>query len=149
MPHSRARIVAVDYGRARLGIASSDSSGRIALPSPTIHISKRTLPGAVEAAQLGLKAFVIDQLVVGLPLELTGREGPMAKEAREFGVALASALSVPVVFYDERFSSKIAEADLRHMGLNRKERQRCSDSTAACQLLQEYLDRQPPTSSLS
>ena len=137
------RIVAIDYGRARLGIALSDPSGKIALPAQTIHVPKGGMAQAVEAARAGLQHLSIYRLIIGLPLELSGKEGVMAQEARAFGEDLSSKLDVEVLFYDERFSSSCAHAHLKALGLNRRQRHGQCDATAACQLLQEYLDRQP------
>jgi putative Holliday junction resolvase len=152
------RLVLIDYGRARLGVAISDPTGKIALPSHTIDLKRRPGLTAVKAAHEALKHLHIGRLIVGLPLELSGREGPMAQEARAFGVALANALQVAVEFHDERLTSKVADQSLRSMGMRRRQRDSHSDEMAACQMLQEVLERhahspfyppldQPPASS--
>lgn len=159
-PHGVGRLVLIDYGRVRLGVAISDPTGKIALPSHTIDLKRRPGLTAVKAAQEALKHLQIGRLIVGLPLELSGREGPMAQEARAFGMALASALQVAVEFYDERLTSKVADQSLRSMGMRRRQRDAHSDEMAACQMLQEVLERhalspphppldQPPASSNS
>lgn len=154
------RLVFIDYGRVRLGVAISDPTGKIALPSHTIDLKRRPGLTAVKAAHEALKHLQIGRLIVGLPLELSGREGPMAQEARAFGVALADALQVVVEFHDERLTSKVADQNLRAMGMRRRQRDAHSDEMAACQMLQEVLERhalsaplppldQPPPSSQS
>ncbi len=82
----------------------------------------------------------IELLVVGLPLLLTGQEGEMAKEAKAFGEALASFLSIPVLFWDERLSSCQAERMMKDDLLSRKQRASKVDTLAAILILQNYLD---------
>jgi putative Holliday junction resolvase len=135
------RYVFIDYGRARVGVAISDPSGRIALPSHTIELKKHRGMTPVEATKGSLKHLQIGRLIVGLPLELSGREGPMAQEARAFGKALGEALGLSVEFYDERMTSKLADQSLRAFGMKRRDRDSHSDEVAACQMLQEILER--------
>jgi putative Holliday junction resolvase len=140
------RVVFLDYGRARVGVAMSDPSGRIALPSPTVDVKRFRGQSAVEVVANQLRPLSIARIVVGLPLELSGREGPMAQEAKAFGQALGEQLGLPVEFYDERLTSRLADQSLRMMGLKRQQRDRQSDQVAACQMLQEILDRSAPPS---
>lgn len=130
------RIVGIDYGRKRIGIALSDPSGKLALPLCTVD-------GKIDAVcqALASRKKEISEIVVGLPLLLNGQEGDMAKEVRGFGQKLEAALQIQVTFIDERLTSKMAEQGLREFDMTRKERTKRMDSGAAALLLQTYLDR--------
>jgi putative holliday junction resolvase len=122
------RVLALDYGPARCGCAVSDPSGTLATPidvveDPDSERGMRTLERLV--AERGVEA-----VVVGLPIGLSGREGPQALEARRFAEKLAGVLSVPVQTFDERFTTKLAERD---------EGRAPQDSRAAAHLLTGYL----------
>ncbi len=130
------RIAAIDFGLKRMGIAISDEGKKIAFPAQTV-------PGGPKAVQEVQKAFAgktIDLILLGLPLLLNGKEGPMADLVKKFAVELEAALKIPIRFIDERFSSKVADQSLRLMQLNRKERSALIDATTATMLLQGYLD---------
>ena len=107
---ARTRILGVDYGSVRVGLAVSDTDGKIAFPLETYE---RRDPerdavyfrGVVEREEIGA-------IVVGLPIHLNGREGQKAAEARAFGQWLAETTSMPVAFADERFTTVEAESAL-------------------------------------
>jgi putative Holliday junction resolvase len=130
------RILALDYGRARCGCAMSDPSGTLATPVDVVAD-----PGSDEGiAQIS--RFVAEQgvhsVVVGLPVSLSGAEGEQAREVRAFVDRLQEALAVPVETYDERFTTKLAEADAGRAP---------EDSRAAAHLLTSYLrSREGPPS---
>jgi putative Holliday junction resolvase len=133
-------VVALDYGRSRIGVAASDPTRTIA--SPHSAISNRgaaTEPPAELIDLLGeLEPAVI---VLGIPLQMDGTEGPMALEAREFGVNLGAATGIRVVEWDERLTSAAAERTLRETGApRRKRREKGSvDRLAAAVMLRAYL----------
>jgi len=130
------RIAAIDFGMKRIGIAISDEGKKIAFPAQTI-------PGGPKAVQEVQKAFAlkkIELILLGLPLLLSGKEGPMAEIVKRFAVELEATLAIPIKFIDERFSSKVADQSLRTMNLNRKERSERIDATTATMILQAYLD---------
>jgi putative Holliday junction resolvase len=131
------RIVAIDFGLKRIGIAVSDESRKIAFPLTTVPGGKQ----AISAIQKALTGRTIDLILIGLPLLLTGQEGDMAKVVKEFGAALGAAFHVPVEFVDERFTSQMADRSMREIYLNRKERSAKVDEGAATVLLQSYLER--------
>jgi putative Holliday junction resolvase len=134
----RTRLLGVDYGQVRVGIAVCDSERRIASPLATFQ---RRNP---EQDADYLRGVVADEeiveIVVGLPLHLDGREGQKAREARVFGQWLAETSGLPVVFWDERFSTVEAESALWQAGLTHKRRKDRRDRVAAQILLQSYLD---------
>ena len=132
------RLLGVDYGQVRVGLAVSDPDRKFSFP---LGMCER------RGAQHDAAYFrsVVEQedvggLVVGLPVHLDGREGEKAVEARAFGTWLASTTGLPVVFYDERFTTVQAEAALWQAGLTHKKRKSRRDMVAAQILLQTYLD---------
>lgn len=133
------RIVAIDYGNVRIGIAITDERRIIAQPVGTVRMAK-TLPLTFELIKKELARYsLIDLLVVGLPLLLSGQEGEMALKAKAFGNALAESLSLPVVFWDERLTSAQVDRMLRDSDVSRKKRALLSDQLAAVTILQNYL----------
>ncbi len=136
----RDRILAVDFGRVRLGLAVSDALGMASHPLPALQ---RTTPQADAAA---LRALIAERdvrrLVVGLPLHMDGTEGPMARKARDFGAWLQEQTGLPVAFEDERLSTDEAEEFLRSAGLRPSDRKRLRDSVAAAVILRAVLERE-------
>lgn len=133
------RVVGVDPGSARVGIAISDDARTIAFPRETI-----TARGGWADAAARVKEALADEdvalLVVGLPLRLDGTEGEAARRARSFGEALGAAFGVEVVFWDERLTTVAAERSLSEMGRRGAKRRDVVDQSAATILLQGYLD---------
>jgi len=121
------RVLALDYGTARIGCAISDPSGTLATPLPVIEPSE---PRSV--AELVVK-HEVERVVVGLPLHLSGEEGAQAALTRSFCTELEALLDVPVETYDERLTTKLAAASRR--GGSRA----AEDSLAAAHLLETWL----------
>jgi putative Holliday junction resolvase len=121
------RVLAIDHGSARAGCAISDPTGAIARP---LGLVEPPDPRAVAdlAAEQGAEL-----VVVGLPLSLSGAEGPQASEARAFRDALALIVDIPVETYDERLTTRLAERSARG-GANAP-----ADALAAAHLLESYL----------
>ena len=117
----------MDHGAARAGCAISDPTGTIARPLGVIEPAE---PGAV--AKVALE-HEVELVVVGLPVSLSGAEGPQAAEARAFKEALDAILDVPVETYDERLTTRMAERSTR-AGASAP-----SDALAAAHLLESYL----------
>lgn len=132
------RLLGVDYGSLRIGLAVSDPQRRLA--SPLAVYERRGRERDAEYFRALMTAEEIGGLVVGLPLHLDGREGRKAKEARAFGTWLAEITGLPVVFWDERFTTVEAESALWQAGLTHKQRKARRDRVAAQVLLQAYLD---------
>lgn len=135
---TRARLLGVDYGTVRVGLAISDSAGKIASPLAQ-HVRRDTEQDARYIQQL-VADEAVGRIIVGLPVHLDGREGQKAIEARAFGRWLADVTKLPVVFWDERFTTKEAESALWTAGLTHKKRKQRRDQVAATLLLQAYLD---------
>jgi len=132
------RLLGVDYGQVRVGLALSDPDRKIAFPLATYERRDSDKDAAYFRAVVAEEA--VAALVVGLPVHLDGREGQKAIEARAFGQWLGDATSLPVVFFDERFSTVDAESALWNAGLTHKKRKARRDRVAAQMFLQAYLD---------
>jgi putative Holliday junction resolvase len=128
----------VDFGQVRVGLAVSDADRRIASPLTTYQ--RRDAAKDAVFFQILVAEEDIAEIVVGLPLHLNGREGQKAREARAYGQWLADATGLPVVFWDERFSTVEAESALWEAGLTHKRRKARRDRVAAQLFLQSYLD---------
>ncbi|HON90157.1 MAG TPA: Holliday junction resolvase RuvX [Sedimentisphaerales bacterium] len=131
------RYLAIDYGIKRTGLAVCDAGERIASPLTVVQGRKDLIPRIKNiVATDGIEA-----LVLGLPLNMDGTEGPQAKLVRTFGDELGRQLGIPVFFQDERLSSFEAEQRLREMDLSRTKRKARLDALAAADILQSFLDR--------
>lgn len=138
------RIVAVDFGTVRIGLAVSDQRRIIAQPLETVRAARSNVETAKLIAQTLSKYQDIDTLVIGLPLKLNGKEGDMALLVRGFAKALEEVLSLPVIFWDERLTSSGVEKMLVGMDVSRKKRASLSDALSAVSILQNYLDSLRP-----
>src|SRR5262249_38535759 len=132
------RLLGVDFGSVRIGLAVSDPDRKIAFPLTTYTRQDREREAAYFTHLVGQEE--IGAIVVGLPIHLSGREGQKAAEARAFGQWLAETTRLPVVFADERFTTVEAESALWTAGLTHKKRKQRRDRVAAQILLQAYLD---------
>ncbi len=134
------RVLAVDLGERRIGLALSDSSGTLASPLRTLEVTgdpDRDRLAIVSAAR-DAEAQVI---VVGLPRSLSGRDGPAARRARAEASARAEvAGEIRVELHDERFTTRDADRALAAAGTRRRERRARVDAAAAAIILQSYLD---------
>jgi putative Holliday junction resolvase len=135
---SAGRLLGVDYGQVRVGLAVSDPDRKIAFPLDT-YTRRKPEQDAAYFRTLAAEESVVG-LVVGLPVHLDGREGQKAAEVRAFGTWLAGVTGLPVVYWDERFTTVEAESALWSAGLTHKQRKARRDRVAAQILLQAYLD---------
>lgn len=139
------RLLGVDYGSVRIGLAISDPERRLA--SPLAVYERRGQERDAEYFRALATVEEVAVFVVGLPVHLDGREGQKAIEARAFGAWLTETTGLPVTFWDERFSTVEAESALWQAGLTHKKRKARRDRVAAQILLQAYLDAGCPDSS--
>jgi putative Holliday junction resolvase len=135
---ARTKLLGVDYGTVRVGLAVTDTERRFAFPLTTYPRRTRNEDAAyfrelVEREEIG-------GLVVGLPVHTDGREGQKAIEARAFGQWLAETTGLAATFFDERFTTAQAESALWSAGLTHRQRKERRDRVAAQILLQTYLD---------
>jgi putative holliday junction resolvase len=134
------RILAIDYGKVRIGSALSDERRILATPLQVFTLQKKKENTFLEIKNKLSSFSPVDLLVIGLPLLLNGQEGDMAKEAKVFGNALSSYLGIPCVFWDERLSSAQVDKLMKEENLSRKQRAGLCDTLAATLILQNYLD---------
>lgn len=135
------RLIGLDIGEKRVGVAVSDPTARVATPI-------KVLSGAPSADVSALRRLIDDYeagvVVVGLPLTMAGEEGPQAKRIRQEATVITERLAVKVVFQDERLSSAEAKRVMGDAGLSEKQKRGSVDMVAAAILLQAYLDGQGP-----
>lgn len=129
------KVLAVDPGTKRTGFAISDPEERMALALPTLRGAE-----AGEIARVAREQGA-GRVIVGLPVNMDGTEGPAAARTRELVEELGLLLDVEVEAWDERLSTAEGEARLRAAGLDRRERARRSDAAAAIVILESYLRR--------
>lgn len=132
------RLLGLDIGERRIGVALSDEMGMIASPLMTIQTSGN-VAGEVRAL---IDRYGIKRIVVGLPISLSGREGQQAKTVRAVADDLAKQLEIEIVYSDERMSSSVAEQALISQKTRRDKRKQHIDNMAAAVILQGYLDEQ-------
>lgn len=133
------RVLAIDPGERRLGIAISDPMGRIALP---LEVRERTgWSGDLAYLRKLVETYRVGEVVVGRPLTAGGAVGHQAESAARFALRLRAALWIPVVEVDERFSTAGADRAMREGGAAGRQRRRQRDAVAAALILQPYLDR--------
>jgi putative pre-16S rRNA nuclease len=134
-----ARLLGLDVGTKTVGLALSDVTHSVATPYSTLRRTKFTedakaILEAVEKNQVGA-------LVIGLPLNLDGSEGPRAQSTRAFARNLSARIELPIVFWDERLSTAAVERHLIDADASRKRRAEVIDRMAAAYILQGALDR--------
>ncbi len=129
-------VVGIDFGRKRIGLAITD--GQDAYPLGILE--RRSLKYDLEAIRSRLAERAVTLLVVGLPLNLDGTEGPSARAARAFAGYLGSATGLPVEMFDERLTSFEAEERLREASASRASRKAARDAVAAAVILEGWLE---------
>jgi putative holliday junction resolvase len=134
------RILALDHGTKRIGVALSDELRWTAQPLETYE--RRTLERDIAHIQDLVRAHDVGQVLLGLPLRLSGEEGPAVQAVRQFVERLEASLPVPVITWDERLTTKAAEELLIAADMSRKKRKGVVDRVAAAILLQSYLEAQ-------
>ena len=133
------RVLALDHGTRRVGVAVSDSVRMTAQPHGTLD---RDDPELLNRLREMVDDLDVDEIVVGLPVSLDGTEGPSAIAARAFAGEVGAATGHEVVLHDERFSTATAERILLEADVRRKKRKDVRDRLAAAVFLQSYLDAQ-------
>lgn len=137
------RVLAIDFGERRIGLAVSDESGLLAVPVGVLP--RRSDARAVEDVLAAAREREAGLLVVGLPLRPGGGgESPFAARARSFARKLAAASKLKVELHDEALTSAAAESALRAAGLSRERRSDALDAEAAAELLRDWLSCRPP-----
>ncbi|MBI4336180.1 MAG: Holliday junction resolvase RuvX [Candidatus Omnitrophica bacterium] len=132
------RILGLDLGRKRIGVAMSDPMAIVAQGVKSIQVSDEAK--AISEISDFVKENSVDEIVIGLPLNMDGSQGPMAQEAINFAGKLREKTGVSVNMRDERLTSLQIERDLIFMDVSRAKRKKINDMLAAQIILQNYLD---------
>jgi putative Holliday junction resolvase len=135
---SSGRVLGLDLGDVRIGVAISDPDRRLAVPLGTVHVGRP--PGELKAIASLVADNDVSFVVLGHPLSLTGERGTRATLAEEFADALRAILNVPVALHDERLSTAEAERSLRAAGASGRRRRELVDRSAATVILQSFLE---------
>ena len=134
------RILAIDFGLKRMGLAVSDPLGITAQGLPTLERTR--IADDLQHLQNLAAEYSLERVIVGNPVAQSGKPTAMTARVEEFAARLRKRLSCPVELWDERFTSAEADRVLRASGISRQKRQRATDRVAAVLLLQSHLDFQ-------
>jgi putative Holliday junction resolvase len=135
------RIIGIDYGKKRIGLASADSQLKIAAPFSTLNTASGHLETALSLlALIKSQKIEVEKFVIGLPLMLSGAESPMSRLVKQFAAILQDRSGKEIVFYDERLTSSEVDNLMKSSEVNRKKRKEHVDTLAATLLLQTYLE---------
>lgn len=136
------RLAGIDYGTVRIGVAVTDSRRTLASPYEIYH--RRGSAADARYFQTLASTEKITEFVVGLPIHLDGRESQKSREARQFGQWLSETTGLPVVYFDERFTTAEADQFLGAAKLTKKQRAARRDKLAAQIILSAYLESTGP-----
>ncbi len=131
------RVLAVDFGEKRIGLAVSDETGRVVVPVGAV--ARRSDAQAAADVARAAKEREVTRVVVGLPRNLDGREGPIARRARNFARRVGEACGLPVDLHGEALTSVAADAALDAAGVPLRNRPGLRDAEAAAVLLRDWL----------
>lgn len=134
------KVVGLDIGERRVGIAHTDETGVLAVPAQVYR--RRCFPEDIDFLAQCLRQEGAEAIVVGLPLNMDGTEGAQARKAREFAEALAKVTGLPLFFVDERWTTKEVERAMREAGESPSRRKEKVDALSAVLILQAWLDGQ-------
>ena len=130
------RILGLDVGESRVGVAASDPMGTTAQPLETVKRDEKTLDRLREIAE----ELEADSFVIGLPVLMDGTEGAQARLVREFALSLEDSVGLPITFVDERLTTRLAESVLAGEPIGHREKKEAADRIAAALILRTYLD---------
>lgn len=132
------RFLAIDLGDKRTGLAIGDDETKIASPLTVIEIVRGD--ALIDAIGESIKDHAPDAIVLGLPLNMDGTEGPQAKLVREFGEQLHKCCGLEVHYHDERLTSFAADQQMARTGRTHKQKKRLRDALAAAEILRDFLN---------
>jgi putative Holliday junction resolvase len=132
------RVMALDVGDRKIGVAISDALLLTAQPRPTLF--RKDLKSDINTLGRLVEENEVHEIVVGNPLHMSGKESLQSEKVTRFAEELRKSLNLPIVFWDERLTSFAAEQHLEEMGLKWRQRRRHIDKIAAMIILQSYLD---------
>jgi len=134
------RRLALDMGNKRIGVAVSDLTGLYAFPLTTIM--RKSISKDIDRINELLREQDAKELIIGLPLSLSGHQGEQANLVKSFGNLLNDKIDTPIYYVDERYSSVQAENKLINAGVSPSRNRKRVDAAAAAIILQSYLDKQ-------
>ena len=132
------RIIAIDYGLARTGIAVSDPTGLIA--TPLQNVPSKNFQKLLDGVEAVIKQYSPGLIIIGMPKRTDGLGSPMMEKVRSFAAALQERIDTPVEFVNEMYTTVIASRMLHANEKNTKQQRQLIDSAAAAVLLQGYID---------
>jgi putative Holliday junction resolvase len=135
------RVLALDPGARRIGVAISDPTGTLAQPLETIERRSPRSTAHLDRIAALVREHGVERVVIGLPLHMDGSAGAEAEAARRLGAEIAQRTGVPVDYQDERWTTREAERTLRDLGTRRGKLRGQADRVAAALLLRTWLDR--------
>lgn len=133
------RILGLDLGSKRIGVAVSDELGFTAQGLDTIQC--KDIDSDIDRIRHLVKEYSIDEIVIGIPYNMNGTEGPQVQKVRDFMKLISQRINVPLYEWDERLTSAAAERVLLEADMSRAKRRKLVDKLAAALILQGYLDR--------
>ncbi len=133
------RVLGIDFGTRRIGLALSDPTGTLASPLP--FLENTGLQNVAARLKELVQIHEIKTVVVGMPRNMDGTYGPAAAKVREFTAQIQPYLSAKIIHQDERLTTMQASRTLSQMGLSQKELREKVDSSSACLIVQQFLDR--------
>jgi putative pre-16S rRNA nuclease len=133
-----ARVLAIDFGLRRIGLAISDALGITAQGIPTLQ--RTSIRKDIEHIRTVAEEYSVEKVIVGNPISHTGKQTAMSRLAEDFAKKLQGRLNCPVELWDERLTSVEANRMLKTSGISISKRQQAVDRVAAVLLLQNYLD---------
>jgi putative holliday junction resolvase len=132
------RILGLDVGDTTIGIAVSDT--RLTIASPLLTIARKKFAADLAQLNQAIAEHEACGLILGLPLQMDGKMGPRAQSVRQFAFNTAKAIEIPILLWDERFSTAAVKRTIDEADLNRNRRDALVDKLAASFILQGFLD---------
>jgi putative Holliday junction resolvase len=132
------RMLGIDYGNKRIGLAVSDRNEKLA--SCFLTLENKSLESSINKIRKIIAENNIEKVIIGIPVGFKG-ESRQAKKTREFAIELKKETNLPIIEINEIFTSKMAKKNLLNAGINSKEFKKNIDQEAARIILQDYLDR--------
>ncbi len=131
------RVLAIDWGEKRIGISVSDPSGILVTPLP--YIENRGKKVSIERIKEIIQEYKIEKIVMGIPKDIKGEVGKKAKDYKNIGKEIERLTGISVDFFDERYSTRLAERILRDHPKRKSKRKELKDSISASIILEGYL----------
>ncbi len=133
------RILAIDWGERRIGLSISDPSGILVTPLPFIENKGKDV--SLEKIKEIIKEYRVERIVMGIPKDINGELGKKAKNYKKIGEKIEKETGIPLDFFDERYTTQLAERILREHPKKKTKRKKLKDSLSASIILEGYLAR--------